>query len=392
MAQDFLPYDIYPGQDLDATKVQKNFEAIEAKFPLRGQDVAEIFGNVINYAGVTIPTEAINVDELFNAATGIARALGCLDIINGMRTMWDSPTTFRVDVGQLLHRAEFKTLELGAGDESCRGPASCFGDPITPGDVLIPGECEPSEGNPSGLDFGDGTLWYFVYAKMDVAGKAPEIRVSIKPPVWCPAKGPEHPTNNKLRYIGPLKTVAAGELKPWIPYSNGWTLWLEDWIRFGTERPSTGSWALLGQNEPANRRVDIPPTADAVRVAALNTYDTDDARLQLRPTQNGAFPDHEGYVISGQTDRFLADTACGIFTGCELAIAPGDGGASLHACYCTHMTRENNDADIVTDLPVNMCHLDSAQMQTIQYKRPSGGGGRNWRYIDVTAFHEPWMR
>jgi len=348
MAQDFLPFDIHPGQDLDATKIQKNFEAVEAKFPLRGKDITEVFGSTINWSGVTIPTEVINTDELFNVATNLTAALGCLDLRQGMRLVYDTATTFRVTYGQVLHRGKLK-IHSTTGT-ACHAGGIAPGEAYTPADILIPGECDTTEGNPSGLDYGDGRTWWYVYAKLDVSGAAPEFRVSGKRPVWCAGKGPEHPDNDLLRYIGVLKPLSDGSIRPFVAQEDGWTWWrtaaanstdqLKRYMHEDDESDYTNAsnfTRLSKDNSYWDGPRHIPPTADWVWIYVRDNAANENGTLRTRPI--------------------------------------GDAGAGVHW---------RNEAGM-TKLPVNMPGIDSIDMQTFEYADSNGG-----ELLQIAGFHDPW--
>jgi hypothetical protein len=77
--------------------------------------------------------------------------------------------------------------------------------------------------------------------------------------VWCEGKGPEHPTFNLLRYVGPLKTGPGGVLKPWLCYGNGWTMWAAmPYWKGGEARADTGGWVRIGQAEAAASLPSVP--------------------------------------------------------------------------------------------------------------------------------------
>jgi hypothetical protein len=384
MAQDFLPYDFLAGHDQVASRLQKNFEALEAKFPVKAKDIDSVPMRRADWAGASVPTDALNLDELFNRATGIAAFLGCFDILRGMRLVWLSETAFGVDVGQVTHRARFMRQEM----TGCHDYEVCPAE-ITPGDVLIPGECEPSEGNPSGLDYGDGTLWYYVYAKLDVAGTAPQIRVSSERPVWCEGKGPEHPTFNLLRYIGALKTGPGGVIKPFLCYGNGWTFWKDKgYFGDGEAREAAPGWLMIGQNQAAGRTADIPPTADAVKVAVAFQSDQDDpSSAAVRPTDDPTV-NPPGSGTAGRhvsvRDRFLGDEFCAV-----QAAACGLGGCVGYIPCILTAESEHDHTEAIHDIPVNLCSHTEVERQTFQYY---GGGGSNFLLnIDAIAYHEPHL-
>jgi len=212
---DFLPWDIIDGNDLIGRLVQENFESVEGKFPVQAKDIFSFFMRNAIWTGAVVPGDALNPDEIFNNATDIAEAIGCLDMRRGMLVQYAGPGSIYVSAGHCFHRSKFKRLECETTE--------VFGLELDTDALLIPGECVPvAPGATSGLESDD---WAYVYAKLDVAGAGPEIRISVEAPVDCDGYGWEHPDNNKLRFIGSIRTLANGDIRPFDRASSGWVYW-----------------------------------------------------------------------------------------------------------------------------------------------------------------------
>ena len=275
----FLPHKILAGARLLARYIQKNFEAIEAKWPIRAADILSFYMERAIWGRARVPTSALNLDEIFSSSTDGLAALGTVDVRRGMRLVYLSPTTFSVQPGHVMHRGLLKVNTV----TDCDDAGTC-GTALTPGALLIPGECQDTEGNPSGLDYGGDGLWYYVYAKLDVGGTSPEFRVSLIEPIRCEGKGWEHPSFNKLKYLGCLRTLPSGELRPWSTTDHGWTYWMQaavasddqsaGYLREGRNglKP-TGGWVRYEEavtDDPYHHGPKhIPPTAEAIRVAEV---------------------------------------------------------------------------------------------------------------------------
>ena len=288
-ANRFAPERVIVGQEQDARIVDRILQAILARWPIDKCDIRGVYSAAIDWTdGATIPTENINVDELFNNATGIAAALGCLDFLNGMSVGYVDGETISISPGHVLHRAGFKIVECDEEAVVTLGTAGL----VTLGDG-----CDPEEGNDSGLD---SDKWYYVYANLDVAGTTPAvaefIRISAKVPVNCDGKGWEHPTYDNYRFIGSIRTMATGVIRPFNRYGNGWVHWhtaevasdyqAAEYMRTGgTEIGFSSSgfvrYTLASTGDPYHDGdKHIPPTADACKVAVAEGNTSGSIRLK----------------------------------------------------------------------------------------------------------------
>lgn len=354
----FLPYDTISGEALSAFKRQKNDEAFEAKFPVRGGDILSFYMARAIWGSAQVPTSALNLTEIFNSSTGLFRALGRMDVRHGLRLVRRSATTFSVTPGFVLHRGLFKTYEVEDCDTDC-------GEELLPGALLIPGECASDEGNASGLDYADGLRWYYVYAKLDSGGAAPDFRVSKVAPVFCAGLGWEHPSYDKLRYIGALKPMADGSIRPFATTDHGWTYYMgadvesdddnDGYMSSGTAVQDAASWVRYEEAVTSSDYHDgprhIPPTARAVRIDAQQTgEDLVQNRLRIRPCGSDS---SGGHGLHGR----------------QVAVALGSD------------VPTSNSAEFV--IPVNMCWLDEIEMQKFEYRMNAGDA-----YIDVAGYYE----
>jgi hypothetical protein len=350
----FMPHSFKGGDRLVAKFLQRCLWAVEAMFPVIADNIQSFYMDRAIWGRARVPTSALNLEEIFNSSTGATAALGKLHVRNGLRLVYRSATTFSVTPGSMFHRGLFKVNEIA----DCNTDGTC-GDELTPGELLISGECDSDEGNPSGLDYGDGALWYYVYAKLDTGTSAMEFRISLAEPVNCDGYGWEHPANNKLAYLGALRTIASGELRAWMATDDGWTYWdavavatddqAAGYLKGGTSVGNTTGFetyvaANTGGNAYHDGQKHIPPTARAIRVGYhQDTETTESAQLKVRPCSSA---------------------------GAGHAINSGDSG--------------NNSVEVV--IPVNMCHLATASRQTFEYSSEGGGDGDN--KLDVVGYYE----
>lgn len=276
-ANRFAPDRIVRGHEQDARVIDRILQAILARWPIRKCDVESVYSAAIDWSdGATVPTENINVDEIFNSATGIARALGCMDFINGLEVNYVDSSSISVSPGHLLHRGDFKELECDAANSDVPFEVAA--------NTVLDADCPSVEGNPSGLD---SDKWYYVYANMDASGSAPPIadfiRICDTAPVKCEAKGWEKPDDTAWRFIGSIRTMDNGEIRPFDRRNNGWVMWrtataATDWVAAGYGRDATQTNFTTGgpiRYEAGATGVDyhdgdkhIPPSADLAMVSA----------------------------------------------------------------------------------------------------------------------------
>jgi hypothetical protein len=346
-ANRFAPDRIVVGHEQDARVLDRILQAILARWPISKCDITSVFSSAIDWSdGATIPADNLNVEEIFNNATGIAQALGCMHFRTGMRVDYQDGQTLKITPGHVLHRAQFKTVECDT-DDLCQTVA-------TSGLISVE-DCTPSEGNPSGLD---SDKWYFVYANMEAAGPKPPltelIRISETAPVACPGKGLEHPTEQNYYFLGSIRTMDTGVIRPFDRYDNGWTYWrtaasASDYQAAGYKNSGTnlsassGSWvrytfAVTGQAYHDGDK-HIPLSADACAIAAMDNSSGD--AIQVRPVGDAG----EGFDFKGSSD---------------------ENSSWVH-------------------IPVNPCNAAAIDLQTFFWKDPNGN-----EEIDVTGYHEPW--
>jgi hypothetical protein len=346
-ANRFAPDRIVRGHEQDARIIDRILQAILARWPIRKCDVESVYSAAIDWSdGAQVPTSNINVDEIFNNATGIARALGCMDFINGLEVNYVDGDNISISPGHLLHRGDFKELECDVDNNDLPFTVAAAA-------IVDTTECAPTEGNPSGLD---ADLWYYVYANMDASGAAPPvadfIRISAKAPVKCEAKGWEHPTNNFWRFLGTIRTMDTGVIRPFDRRNNGWVYWrtalvATDWVAAGYKNSGTnlptasGGWVKYTEAVTTiayhNGDKHIPPSADLCCIAAMDNSSGD--AMQARPVGDAG----EGFDFKGSSDE--------------------------------------NSSWVV--IPVNPPNGVESDQQTFEWKDPNGN-----EEIDVTGYHE----
>ncbi len=246
-------YKIRNGANFLGDIVRKALEAFQSLIPWTADNIASVYGRVIIWAGAgTIPLENLPVQQLTEAITaGGSSVLNCLDVLRNMVVQYRDDDELYFGPGHVLHRGVFKT-------QTCNDDGTWVSANV--GTLTIPAECPTSPGTTSNLE---ADSWYYVYAKLDVATETPEYRISLTPPVICEGKGPEHPTYNKMRFLGSFRTTAAPDafIRPFWRAS-GWVYWTN--IAVGPEAPdfdlitapSAGYAALPGVEDW------IPPSAD----------------------------------------------------------------------------------------------------------------------------------
>lgn len=346
-ANRFAPDRIVRGHEQDARVIDRILQAILARWPIRKCDVESVYSAAIDWTdGATVPTENINVDELFNSATGIARALGCLDFINGLEVNYVDSSTISVSPGHVIHRGDFKILECDAANSDALFQVAAS--------TVLDVNCPSVEGNPSGLD---SDKWYFVYANMDASGGTPPIadfiRICDEAPVKCEGKGWEKADNTAWRFIGSIRTMASGEIRPFERADNGWVYWnlaaassdyqTNGLMDAGTSLGfSSGGWVRYENAVSGVAYHDsikhIPVTADFIRIAASDA--SVGGNLQVRSVRD--------------------DSGC---TGWDLVANSADGRA-----YVT--------------LPVNQPDIDPVDNQVFYINCASS------HKLDVVGYHE----
>jgi len=355
---------IVVGHEQDARIIDRVLQAILGRWPIEKCDIASVFSAAIDWSdGSTVPAENINVDELFNNATGIAAALGCMDFLNGLNVGYVDGTTISVGPGHVMHRGDFKR-------HLCTdGVCTEIGASV----VVDTDGCAPVEGNPSGLD---SDMWYFVYANMNAAGPTPPltefIRICDVAPVRCEGKGWENPDTPEWRFIGSIRTMDTGVIRPFIRANNGWVYWLTaaaasdyqaaGYQSHGTAMTSSGGFVRYEATVTGVAYHDgdkhISPVADLCTVAVEDDSDDPSTNIRVRPLGDSG----EGHSTKGQT--FTQD----IRTPLGLLVSTIDINCANGSEYT---------------LPVNMCGASDVDKQTFEWKDLLGG-----EKLDVTGYHE----
>jgi len=266
------------GAKFDANTVRKAFLAVEAKFPVEKQDVASVDGSVIDWTGSPVlPTDIIPTQAIA-AQIGGAAFINCLDILRNMVVTWKSDEELYLGPGFVLHRGLFKT-------QVCNDDASWMS--AVAASLNIPAECPVSPGTTTGLK---ADTWYNVYAGLDAAGDAPDYKISETTPVICAGRGPEHPTYEKMRYLGSFRTDADGKIEAYTQYANGWVFWRE--IKVGPNEPTDN----VAPNSTGFIDIDlkkwVPPFADCV---IMNSRQGNPRWLRVK----GDVVDPSGYEVNG---------------------------------------------------------------------------------------------
>lgn len=271
--------------------VRRGFEAVQAKFPVQAQDIAEFFMSRANWNGAgPIPIENVPLQQILDAVTeGGSGALNCIDILRNMVVQYRDDDELYFGPGHVLHRGVFKK-------QTCNDDGTWVS--ANAASLTIPAECPSSPGTTSNLE---ADTWYYVYAKLDVAGEAPEYRISTVMPVICDGAGPEHPSYPKLRFLGSFRTTAApgAFIRPFWRYHNGRVFWREikvgpgDKDRLGTYPFQNNSGTFVAEDISTQ----APPTADA---AFLTTTVDQSSDMWLRT--KGDASDPAGYFMDSGTN------------------------------------------------------------------------------------------
>lgn len=269
-----------------ALYVYNAFRAIEAKFPIRGNDYGSpLPASVINWVGSPVlPHEIIPWDAVPASAFAGSAFVNCLDIYRDGICQYRDDDSLFFGPGNVLHRGLFKTQTCNDDDSWVHALAAS---------LVIPDECPVSPGTPTGLE---ADMWYFVYWKLDVAGEGPEYRISKVPPVRCAGRGPEHPVYEKLRFVGSFRTRTDGIIAPFHRYHNGNVFWRE--ILVGPGQPPTYDLdpAGGGISIPVDVSAHVPPSADAAFVSA-----TCDVNNEMWIRMTGDLVEPAGYALQNQT-------------------------------------------------------------------------------------------
>lgn len=336
------------GAKVDLGLLRKLFQALQAKFPVKKQDIAGVFASVIDWTGFvgTIPASAIPPINQLPGAQDVLQAINCLDVLRGVTMSGATNDELYFGPGHVLHRGLFKLHPCNEDGTIVR---------LNAASLLIPGECPPQAPGTSGLD---KAKWYYGYAKLDVAGTAPEFRITEIAPVWCPGYGPEHPDHDKMRYLGCFRTEDTADA--WIEEhwrgDNGWYFWREK--RLGPWAPTTnvhpgptgaGAWADVDLSK------HVPPTADFVTLTA-----------------------------KGKENQYIFIRPKG-----DVATAPGD--PLVDGSGFTITGNDDGDPDLELKVPINTINpgTDKPFSQTVVQVAANGGTNDNW--IAVTGFHEPLL-
>lgn len=261
------------------------FKAIEAKFPVTKQNIASVYGSTIDWTGSPVlPTDIIPVQEILSQTEGNA-FISCIDLYRDGICQYRDDDSLFFGPGHLLHRGLFKRQTCNDDDTWVSALAQS---------LVIPDECPVTPGTTTGLE---ANTWYYVYWKLDVAGDGPEYRISKTVPVRCPGYGPEHPTHEKMRFVGSFRTLDDGIIKPFYRYDNGRVFWRE--IVVGPfdvtyniddpPRPTAGVFVSYDLDD------FCPPSADSVFMSVAS-----DNKLEIRTHQDAQDP--AGYSFNGNDD------------------------------------------------------------------------------------------
>lgn len=251
--------DIRDGVNFLAGSIRKALEAIQAKFPVGGDDLGVVPMSHADWTGAaTLPPGVIPWDAAPGPTGGISAFANCVDILRNCVCQYRDDNSLYFGPGFILHRGLYKR-------QTCNDDGSWVS--ATAGSLTIPDECPTSPGTTSGLK---KNTWYYAYAKLDAAGEGPEYRVSEVPPVICPGYGPEHPNYDKLRFLGSFKTIDdnTAAIQPFDRYENGWVYWRE--IDLGLYAPydNLAPSPPPGTPSPVDCSAWCPPIGDAVRWGA----------------------------------------------------------------------------------------------------------------------------
>ena len=242
--------------------ITEMFRAIEARWLIQAEDIAGVFMRVLKPDGTKLGPDVLDIpairEALSNPDEGGGLALTDLCVLCGMFPQFRDDTTLWIMPGQTLHRGHFKRQQNA---EDTGFPVS-----INAAGSLIPGECPPLNPGTSGLD---RDMWYAVYVDADAAGD-PVYKITVQMPDYSGGYGPEHPTDNSLRFIGVFKTddTADAFIVPFTFYADGWYFWREAIVGPSMDSDDTRdvlTTAAAGFVD-ANLSDWCPPCADAVKL------------------------------------------------------------------------------------------------------------------------------
>lgn len=244
---------IRDGANFLADYVRNAFEAVQAKFPITKENIASVFGSVIDWTGApTLPTEIIPWSDQPIATSGISAWGNCIDILRDCVCQYRDDDSLYFGPGFILHRGNYKR-------QSCNDDGSWVS--ATAASLVIPDECPVPTGTTTGLV---ADSWYYVYAKLDAAGEGPEYRISLVPPDRCDGYGPEHPSYDALRFLGSFRTGAAptAAIRPFHRYHLGRVFWRE--IMVGPEDPTENFNIDSATYFTQDVTTECPPSAQGI--------------------------------------------------------------------------------------------------------------------------------
>ncbi len=335
-----------PGRDFDGPELGEILERIACEAELTAEELAALLSDPAAWSDCTIPEGAIPWDQVLQRS-GLGALLGALDLLDGLKVNYLSATSICISPGQVAHRGQARRL---VGD--CDDQDSCEEEHDT-ADILMPGECVSTEDNPSGLD---SDLWYYLYGKLDEAGTAPIFRISPTRPTRCLGFGWEHPTEKYARFLGSIRTMASGEIRPFERSEDGTVTWRQ--AAAGSDYQSDGAHSggtALGTTTAGWARYDAATTGSAYHDGDKHVAPSADyCHVTMGDTANSG-----GLGIRSVND---ASPASAGYIG---ATGSGDGRAWVK-------------------MPVNMPDLAAADRQTFYFSCTDA-----LHSLDVVGYHEP---